>query len=170
MKKIIIAVLVVVFILPVLVFCLFLIGRINLYIDIYRRYPDNYPSSTWSNSDETIVFKVEEEKKRFSGTDLSLKGTYIEVSPLYASMFGTMKFENNQYDFFFNLMIDGGAFISDDLPMVSEEGKYSETIEEYTLVSFSIDYKSKKHFVAEVVKSEISEIHVGERIHFYRIN
>ncbi|MBE6644874.1 MAG: hypothetical protein E7612_05785 [Ruminococcaceae bacterium] len=62
MKKIIIAVLVAVFILPVLVFCLFLIGRINLYIDIYRRYPDNYPSSTWSNSDETIVFKVEEEK------------------------------------------------------------------------------------------------------------
>ena len=99
-----------------------------------------------------------------------MKGTYIEVSPLYASMFGTMKFENNQYDFFFNLMIDGGAFISDDLPMVSEEGKYSETIEEYTLVSFSIDYKSKKHFVAEVIKSEISEIHVGERIHFYRIN
>ncbi|MBE6644946.1 MAG: hypothetical protein E7612_06175 [Ruminococcaceae bacterium] len=168
MKKVIIAVLIAVFISPILVFCLLLIGRLNFFIDIDYRSPDNYSGYTWSNYDETIVFKVEEEKNRFRGTDLNVKGTPVAVSPLYANMFGTMKFENNQYDFFFDLRMYDGAIISEELPEVSEEGKFSETYEEYMLVSFSVDYISKKHFVAKVTSSKIPEIEVGEKIHFYQ--
>ena len=133
-----------------------------------RLIPDNFPGSVWSTEDGTITFSVsEEEVLRFLGDDTLMNGA-TQTLPLYTKMFGKLKANEEEYDFF----IDSYpfcykiVFMSQKMPESSDD--YFETAREYTLASFTANYKSKKRFVATVDYSTIFE--EGTKFEFFRID
>ena len=166
MKKAIKILLILLIVLPLSAFVVFFIGRIDFFIDIGYRAPENYPNSTWSTRDENMFFTVSEEYQTrfeapFSVGDASL------VS-LETNMYGEINVGEKKYKFFVDSEPSAFqfAFLSEEMPQASND--YFDALQEYKLLDFTIDYKSKNHFVLKVTESKISEIEVGEKIHFYR--
>ena len=133
-----------------------------------RWVPEKFPGSVWSTKDETITFSVEEEEVvRFTGED-DLPNGRKQLLTISTNMFGKIKVEKEEYEFFISsrpYCYEIG-FLSQEMPEYSED--FFQTNREYTLVDFSVDYKSKKRFVVTVEDSTIFE--KGTEFEFFRVD
>ena len=140
----------------------------DYFIDIGYRAPENYPNSTWSTLDGNIFFTVNEEyQTRF---EAPFNAGAASLVSLETNMYGEISVGAKKYNFF----IDSAphmhqiSFLWEEMPITSDD--FFDTLEEYELLTLAIDYKSKSHFAVKVNESKITEIQVGEKLHFYRVN
>ena len=133
----------------------------------YSRWPDKFPNSKWSTTDESICFYVNENFEEFNrfldNGKISTQTTNIKGEILH----------NGNKGEFYLLISDGGEyqyFISANITKepLYDYSEYNSIFEKHLLATLSVDYKSTKHFKATVVESKIPGIEEGTVFHFYR--
>ena len=132
----------------------------------YSRWPDKFPNSKWSTKDESICFYVNENFEEY--TRFLNNG---KISTLDTKVKGEILHDGNKQEFYL-LISEGGEFqyfISANITKepLYDYSEYSRVFENHLLATLSVDYKSKKHFVATVDDSYLWE--EGTVFHFYRL-